>query len=69
MAKDYEPAVWAFYRYEPSLSAAILSAILFALTSLAHLYQLVRTRTLYFTPLVIGGFCRVSHARVSNGRC
>ncbi len=60
MAQDYETATWAYYRYEPSLGAAILFAILFALTSFAHLYQLVRTRTLYFLPFVVGGFCKSS---------
>ena len=44
-----------FYRYDPSLAAAIVFAILFLLTSLLHIYQLVRSRTWYLTALVIGG--------------
>ena len=44
-----------FYRYDPSFAAALLFAILFLLTSLLHIFQLVRTRTWYFTPLVVGG--------------
>jgi hypothetical protein len=42
-----------FYRYDPSLAAAIVFAILFLLTSLLHVYQLVRSRTWYLTALVI----------------
>lgn len=44
-----------FYKYEPSLAAAIVFAVLFLISSVLHTIQLVRTRTWYFTPLVIGG--------------
>ena len=44
-----------YYRYDPSLAAAVIFATLFLLTSLLHVFQLVRARTWYFTPLVIGG--------------
>lgn len=43
-----------YYHYNPSLAAAVIFAILFLLTSILHVYQLVRARTWYFTPLVVG---------------
>ena len=46
---------FAYYRYEPSLAAAIIFTVLFSLTTFAHLFQLVRNRTWYFIPLLIGG--------------
>ena len=47
---------WAFYRYDPSEAAAILFSILFVLTTSLHFYQLLRTRTWYLIPLLVGGF-------------
>ena len=48
-----------FYRYDPSLAAAIVFAICFLLTSLLHIYQLLRSRTWYLTALVVGGIMEV----------
>lgn len=48
---------YKLYDYEPSVGAAIISAGLFAATSLVHLFQLIRRRTWCFVPFVIGGFC------------
>jgi hypothetical protein len=46
-----------YYHYDPSLAAAVLFLILFFLTTTLHLYQLLRTRTWYFIPFLVGGFC------------
>ena len=51
MAKNSD---FKYYRYDPSLAAAIIFMVLFSLTSLFHLYQLIRARTWYFLALVIG---------------
>lgn len=48
-------AVFKLFNYDPSLAAAALFTVLFALTSIFHTYQLIRTRTWYFTALVVGG--------------
>ena len=48
---------WKAYRYDPSLVAAIIFIVCFAVTTFFHLYQLIRTQTWYFIPLCIGGFC------------
>ncbi|KAL5003686.1 RTA1 like protein-domain-containing protein [Aspergillus recurvatus] len=53
---DYKSATWAYYRYYPSEAAAILFTVLFVLTTMVHLYQLLRHRTWFFIPFVVGGF-------------
>ncbi|KAL0943046.1 rta1 domain-containing protein [Colletotrichum truncatum] len=47
MANDY-------YRYEPSLPAAIIFAVCFSLSAVAHVVQLLKARTWYFIPFLIG---------------
>lgn len=46
-----------FYRYDPSLAAAVIFIVLFLLATLAHTYQFIRTRTWYLWPVVAGGIC------------
>lgn len=53
MAND--SSTFKFYHYNPSLAAAALYAILFLLTSLLHIFQLIKQRTWYFVPVFIGG--------------
>ncbi len=65
MASD-DGSEWKFYRYNPSDVAAIIFVVLFAITTFFHLYQLLRTRTWYFIPLVVGGFCKLPS---SHGAC
>ncbi|KAI1207476.1 RTA1 like protein [Annulohypoxylon truncatum] len=47
-------ASFVFYRYKPSMVAAIVFISLFGLSSLVHMGMLVRKRTWYFIPFVIG---------------
>ncbi|KAH8814869.1 RTA1 like protein-domain-containing protein [Xylogone sp. PMI_703] len=47
---------FVFYHYDPSMAGAVIFIILFVITTFFHCYQLLRTRTWYFIPLVIGGF-------------
>lgn len=46
-----------YYHYSPSLAAAATFAALFGTTTLFHLYQVLRTKTWYFTAFIIGGLC------------
>ena len=46
------------YHYEPSKVAAIIFVALFAITTVLHIYQLVRNRVWYFIPFVVGGLCK-----------
>lgn len=57
MAGDDGTNTFKLYRYDPSLAAAIIFVVLFALVSFLHTYQLLRTRTWYFIPFVLGGYC------------
>lgn len=48
-----------YYQYDPSMVAAIIFVILFAASSFLHTFQMIRTRTWFFIPFVIGGICKV----------
>lgn len=50
-----EDSGFKYYLYDPSLAAAVIFTLAFAVTSLLHVYQLICARTWYFTALVIGG--------------
>ena len=45
------------YFYPPSLAAAILFTILFGLSATLHVYQMLRTKTWFMIPFVIGAAC------------
>lgn len=49
-----------YYPYSPSLAAATIFTVLFGLTTLFHLYQMVRTRTWFFAAFTIGGLCKLN---------
>ena len=52
------PEVDRFYEhYKPSLAAGVIFAALFGVSTLLHTWQLLRKRTWYFIPFVIGGTC------------
>ncbi|KAI9842769.1 MAG: hypothetical protein M1837_006952 [Sclerophora amabilis] len=45
--------------YTPSLAVGLLGVILFALSTIVHVYQLFRYRTWYFTPIIVGTIMEV----------
>lgn len=45
------------YAYTPSLAAAVILTILFALATALHAYQLIKTRAWYLIPIGIGRLC------------
>ncbi|PQE05519.1 RTA1 like protein [Rutstroemia sp. NJR-2017a BBW] len=47
------------YRYTPSLGAAVIFFIAFLASTVYHVYQMVKAKSWYFTPLVIGGVFEV----------
>lgn len=51
---------FVYYHYEPSLPAAIAAIALFGISSLLHLFQMVRSRTWFLIPFVLGCFCEYS---------
>ena len=54
------------YEYDPSLPAAVFAAAIFCIVTLLHTYQLLRSRTWFFIPFVLGGYCEF---QVDCGRC
>ncbi|KAM5356611.1 hypothetical protein ACJ41O_003257 [Fusarium nematophilum] len=48
------PEAFVFYNYNPSLPAAIVFIVVFGVSALLHTWQLVRNRTWYFIPFLIG---------------
>ena len=50
---------WIAYEYYPSMAAAVIFIILFIAVTAFHTYHLIRTRTWFFIPLVLGGYCTV----------
>ncbi|KAJ3549180.1 hypothetical protein NM208_g79 [Fusarium decemcellulare] len=44
----------SYYNYDPSLAAAIIFIIIFAISSILHLYQIIKTRTWFFIPFLLG---------------
>lgn len=53
------------YRYTPSLVGAVIFIVLFLLTTAYHLYQLIRSRSWYFTAFVLGGICETKFASLT----
>ncbi|RMJ16297.1 hypothetical protein CDV36_004058 [Fusarium kuroshium] len=56
---NYKDAVWAFYRFEPSVEANIVFVVLFSVSTILHILQIFRTRTWYLTALVSGGCAEI----------
>ncbi|KAI0844920.1 RTA1 like protein [Daldinia vernicosa] len=49
-----ETPTFVFYRYQPSMVAAVIFIILFAISSLFHVKVLFQKRIWYFIPFVVG---------------
>ncbi|KAF4943116.1 hypothetical protein FSARC_15040 [Fusarium sarcochroum] len=47
-------AGFTFYNYDPSLAAAAVFVIIFAVTTFLHMWQMFRYRAWYFIPFLIG---------------
>ncbi|PYH41654.1 RTA1 domain-containing protein [Aspergillus saccharolyticus JOP 1030-1] len=60
ISSNYNDAVvFAFYRYDPSMTDAIIFTILFTITTIWHILQLFRTQTWHFIPFTIGGIFEI----------
>ena len=49
---------YKLYQYVPSLPAAIVAIILFAIVTVYHVWLIIRHRSWYFIPFTVGGFCK-----------
>ena len=54
-----------FYYYEPSMAAAVTFTVLFALATVLHAYQLVRSRTWFMIPFAVGAICKSNESITS----
>ncbi|KAL2828575.1 RTA1 domain protein [Aspergillus pseudoustus] len=59
VTKDSADVGFAFYRYDPSMGAAVLFIFLFISTTGYHIIQMFRSRTWFFVPFVIGGIFEI----------
>ena len=44
-----------YYYYEPSMVAAVIFVALFGIATLLHIFQMLKSRTWFMIPFVIGG--------------
>ncbi|KAK6856621.1 hypothetical protein PG995_006808 [Apiospora arundinis] len=67
---NWQNASFSFYRYEPSVAAAVLFCILFLASALLHFWQMYRTRSWFLGALVAGCFteCLGYAARTASAR-
>ena len=58
MAGDEQAGTFVLYHYTPSLVAAVIFVVLFAIGSLVHLFFSIHFRARYFIPFIIGSICK-----------
>ena len=51
------------YRYTPSLPAATVFVVVFAVLSGLHTWKLLKHRAYYFTAFTVGGYCKKAQPR------
>ena len=51
---------FALYRYTPSIPAAVVMAVAFGFLGVFHAYRLIREKTYFFIPFIIGLICKFS---------
>lgn len=51
---EWTPPKYVFYYYDPSVPAAAIFTAIFFISSAVHAFQIIRKRTWYFIPLLIG---------------
>ncbi|KAJ0416426.1 RTA1 like protein-domain-containing protein [Aspergillus carlsbadensis] len=56
---DPNTVSFKFYHYDPSMGGAVLFTLLFIATTSYHAFQMVRARTWFLIPFVIGGVFEV----------
>lgn len=56
---------WILYYYTPSSAAAGIFIVLFGISTVYHFYQLMRTRTWFMIPFLIGGLRKFFYCLLS----
>ena len=44
------------YHYDPSKTAALIAAAVFGISAFTHLFQMIRKKTWFYTPMTVGAF-------------
>lgn len=60
------PEKFVFYAYQPSIAGAVIFVVLFGLSTLWHIKQIVQTRTWFFIPFLVGCLCKFRQIRLSS---
>ena len=60
MASAGDTFNFKLYRYVPSLAAAVVATVVFGSLSVAHIFRIVRNKTWFCVPFVVGGLCMLS---------
>lgn len=48
-----------YFYYNPSMGAAVLFLILFALITSFHFFRMIKSKTWFMVPFCIGGLCKL----------
>ena len=56
---DTQYGDFRLYRYDPSMAGAVIFVLAFIAITALHFYQMIRTKTYFFVPFVIGGIFEV----------
>jgi hypothetical protein len=60
---DTKATTYELYKYNPSIAGAVIFIIVFACLTIAHGFHMVKTRTWYCAPVVVGGLCMCTFFR------
>jgi len=55
MAEEY---TFHLYQYLPSLAAAAVAVVVFAVLTALHAWRMQKAKAYYFVPFLIGGICK-----------
>tara|TARA_R110002060_G_scaffold42932_3_gene54421 strand:+ start:95 stop:691 length:597 start_codon:yes stop_codon:yes gene_type:complete len=65
---DNSEDVYLLYRYNPSIAAAAVACVLFAIVTGVHSFQMYKSRAWFLIPLVLGGLCKLIPATSIKGK-
>ncbi|KAH0437999.1 hypothetical protein CcaCcLH18_03491 [Colletotrichum camelliae] len=61
-----DPGEFVFYHYDPSLPAACIFIALFGISFVSHVFQMIKFRSWYFVPFLIGCCCGAILSRAKS---
>jgi len=58
------PEAFVFYKYKPSMAAAVIFIMLFIAATSVHIFQMIKHKAWFFTAFIIGGCCKLDTANL-----